>query len=211
MRDRLSFEHLLLLPPAAASANTHQQTRTTQVAANIITHLERSGAIGAAQSPPGGDPKPFVKDIWGMGSAALGLMVVCLATVMVLTRDAFHGTVRLALAAFGGPQFDSESLSWEATYGDLLRKIGKHPDGGSQLSAAAIGGSKGGGGGGGGSGGGGGGSGGSGSGSGILRERGRSANRDDEEATRSLLGGDGSGGGGGRGVLEMVGTGGRSA
>ena len=174
---------------------------------NIITHLERSGLVGKAQTPAAGeDPKPFVKDIWGMGNKALGLMVLFLASVMVLTRDAFHGTVRAALAAFGGPQFDSDSISWEATYGDLLRKIGKHPDGGSQLSAAAIGGTKGAGGGGGSGGGGGGGGGGK----GVLRERGRSANRDDEEATRSLLA-DSGGDAGGRGVLEMTGNGGRSA
>eukprot|EP00903_Cladosiphon_okamuranus_P018236 g16775.t1 len=185
-----------------------------QVAVNIITHLERSGTIGVVQSPPDASPdaKPFVKDIWGMGNASLGLMVLFLATVMVLTRDAFHGAVRLALTAFGGPHFDSDSISWEATYGDLLRKIGKHPDGGSQLSPSAIAGTKAGGGGV--SGGSGGSGGGSGSGKGVLRERGRSANRDrdqdDEEATRSLLGESG-GDSGGRGVLEMTGTGSRTA
>lgn len=127
-----------------------------------------------------------------MGSTALGLMVLLLASVMVLTRDAFHGMVRLALTAFGGLQFDPENMTWEATYGDLLRKIGKHPDGGSQLSAAAIGRTTGGGGGGG----------------GRLRDRGRSANRDEDvEATRSLLSGEEGSGVvvvGGRGALEMT-------
>ncbi|CBN78469.1 conserved unknown protein [Ectocarpus siliculosus] len=183
-----------------------------QVAVNLVTHLERTGTIGAVDSPPpaAGD----TKDIWGMGSKALGVIVLLLASVMVLTRDAFHGTVRLAIAvtSFGRPPFDAESMSWEATYGNLLRKIGKHPDGGSQLSApsaiggtkaaaaaAAAGGSSSGGG--------------SGNGGRRLRERGRSANRDDEEATRSLLGDgvDGGGGSGGRGVLEMTSTGNHAA
>jgi len=170
-----------------------------------MTHFERSGVMGAPASSTGGaggDPKPSVKDIWGMGNVTLGLMVLFLASVMVLTKDAFHGVVRAALIAFGGPQFDAESLSWEATYGALLRKIGKHPDGGSPLSDAAIGGTgKGGGGGGGGSGGSGSLS--SSSSSGVLRERGRSANRDDDEAKRSLLGDS---------TVEMTGAGGdRSA
>lgn len=179
---------------------------------NLVTHLERTGTIGAVDSPPpaAGD----TKDIWGMGSKALGVMVLFLASAMVLTRDAFHGTVRLAIAvtSFGKPPFDAESMSWEATYGNLLRKIGKHPDGGSQLSApSAIGGTKaaapapaaGGSSSGGGSG----------NGGRRLRERGRSANRDDEEATRLLLGdgGDGGGGSGGRGVLEMTSTGNHAA
>lgn len=190
---------------------THTRTRLhvpdTQVAANLVTHLERTGTIGtAATATATKKPSPIDKDISGMGSTALGLMVLFLASVMVLTRDAFHGVVRLALTVFGGPRFDPESLSWEAIYGDLLRKIGKHPDGGSPLSAAAIGAAKGGGGGSSG-----GSSGGGGGGDRRLRERGRSATRDDdEEATRSLLA-DGDGGGravvvGGRGVLEMTAT-----
>ncbi|CAM9317992.1 unnamed protein product [Scytosiphon promiscuus] len=106
-----------------------------QVAVNIITHLERTGTIGVPDDPDGGTP---AKDISGMGNVLLGLMVLLLASVMVLSRDAFHGAVRLALSAFAGPHLDPETLSWEATYGDLLRKIGKHPDGRSQLSAPAI-------------------------------------------------------------------------
>lgn len=183
------------------------------MAVNLVTHLERTGTIGKVDSPS--PAASATKDIWGMGSKALGVMVLLLASVMVLTRDAFHGTVRLAIAvtSFGRPPFDAESMSWEATYGNLLRKIGKHPDGGSQLSApAAIGGTKaapassspvGGSS-----------SGGSGRGDRRLRERGRSANRDDADATRSLLGdaGDGDGAGsGGRGSLEMTSSGNHAA
>lgn len=108
-----------------------------QVALNLVTHLESTGKIGAARISD--SSKPFVKEIVGMGNVYLGLMVLFLASVMVLSRDAYHGIARLALTFIGGRHIDPGSLTWEATYGDLLRKLGKHPD--RHKTAAAGGGS----------------------------------------------------------------------
>lgn len=153
------------------------------MAVNIITHLERTGTIGVPDTPDDNAGAPTTKDISGMGNVLLGLMVLLLASVMVLSRDAFHGAVRLALSAFAGPHLDPDTLTWEATYGDLLRKIGKHPDGGSQLSAAAIGG---------------------------VPKGGRSVRNDEgEEEVASLLGEEG--GRDGKGALEMTPAGVRAA
>lgn len=173
---------------------------------NLFAHLERTGAVGKPSVEPGG--KPFVKRIVGMGNWRLGLVVLFLASVMVLTRDAFHGTVRLALALFGGRAFDPDSMTWEKTYGDLLRKIGKHPSGsspagggGGSMSGASpalkgggdrrgVAGGEGGGGGG-------------------ARGRSKSANSDGEREVENLLvdsgesGGGGGDGGGRRSSLEM--------
>lgn len=97
-----------------------------QVALNLVAHLESTGKIGAARILD--NSKSSVKEIVGMGNVYLGLMVVFLASVMVLSRDAYHGIARLALTFFGWRHIDPGSLTWEATYGDLLRKLGKHPD-----------------------------------------------------------------------------------
>lgn len=97
-----------------------------QVALNLVAHFESAGKIGSASILD--NSKPFVKEIVGMGNVYLGLMVLFLASVMVLSRDAYHGIARLALTFFGGRYIDPGSLTWEATYGDLLRKLGKHPD-----------------------------------------------------------------------------------
>ncbi|CAN0169434.1 unnamed protein product [Ascophyllum nodosum] len=108
-----------------------------QVAVNLVAHLENTGTIGAARVTPTPSAKPFVKEIVGMGSVLLGLVVVFLASVMVLSRDAYHGIARLAITCLGGRHVDRGSLTWEATYGELLRKLGKHPDRHKTLSMAA--------------------------------------------------------------------------
>ena len=108
-----------------------------QVAVNLVAHLENTGTIGAARVIPTPSAKPFVKEIVGMGSVLLGLVVVFLASVMVLSRDAYHGIARLAITCLGGRHVDRGSLTWEATYGELLRKLGKHPDRHKTLSMAA--------------------------------------------------------------------------
>lgn len=96
-----------------------------QVTVNLVRHY------GRFAPPPATDTtQPVKKEITGMGSEYLGLMVLLLASIMVLSRDAFHGMPRLALGLFGGPFFDPKTMDWESTYGALLRKIGKHPDGG---------------------------------------------------------------------------------
>lgn len=99
-----------------------------QVAMNLMAHLERTGTIDAARETD--EPVvPFVKVISGMGNIGLGLMVLLLASIMVLSRDAYHGVARLALEVLGGSQYDPATMTWEAVYGDLLRKLGRHPDG----------------------------------------------------------------------------------
>lgn len=156
-----------------------------QVAVNLVTHLERTGTIGAAAAS-GADPdeKPFVKPILGMGSVPLGLMVVLLASVMVLSRDAYHGMARLALTVFGGRHHDAATLTWEKTYGDLLRKIGRHPHGQTPPSEGV--------------------------GGGVGGGKGAGVSGDAEEANKLLPDEDGHGetkqggrGTGGRGSLEM--------
>lgn len=171
-----------------------------QVAVNLVVHLERTGTIGAAAASSSSPEKPFVKNVSGMGNILLGLMVVFLASVMVLTRDAYHGTVRLAMALIGGRYIDPESLSWERTYGGLLRKIGKHPDGpGPALaSPSSVPG--------GGSGAGGGGGVEEGRGGMVKRDRGRSSAQADEEEVEKLLLADERERNAERGSLEMTGT-----
>lgn len=115
-----------------------------QVAVNLITHFQRTGTIGAAASEASEENKLSAKEIVGMGNVPLALILLFLASVMVLRRDAFHGMPRLALTTFGGRNFDASSMTWEDTYGDLLRKIGKHPyDSGSGLQQDSGGGGSG--------------------------------------------------------------------
>lgn len=97
-----------------------------QVAVNMVSHFDRnapsSASTGSNQDTEG------VSDIKGMGNAYLGLVLLFFASVMVWTRDAYLGVPCLMLWAFGGKDFDSSSMSWEKTYGDLLRKLGKVTD-----------------------------------------------------------------------------------
>lgn len=108
-----------------------------QVVVNLVSHFDR-----VAPPPPkeSGSDAAVNKRIRGMGSTWLGLMVLFLASVMVLTRDAFMGVPRLALALFGGRYYEPESMTWERTYGDLLRKLGKNADGTSSSGAVPSGG-----------------------------------------------------------------------
>lgn len=95
-----------------------------QVTINLVLHFDRMAPSTESDVDIITDKK-----ITGMGSTSLGIMVLFLASVMILTRDAFLGVPRLALTLFGGQHYDRESMNWENTYGDLLRKIGKHWDG----------------------------------------------------------------------------------
>lgn len=94
----------------------------------MVSHFARNAPSWAST---GKEDAEVVSDrvISGMGSPYLGLILLFFASVMVWTRDAYLGVPRLMLSIFGGSYFDPSSMSWEKTYGDLLRKLGKTTDG----------------------------------------------------------------------------------
>lgn len=64
------------------------------------------------------------KEIYGMGNIWLGLMVIILSFVMIMSRDSFHGLVRITLLYYD--VVEKNNFSWEGIYGDILRKMNKH-------------------------------------------------------------------------------------